>query len=60
MKSANEYYLEGNRYRKEGDFQAAINCYMEAIELDPESPATTAKQMLDEILSFYCKDYYNP
>ena len=32
----------------------------EAIALDPESPAVTAKEMLDSIMSFYCKDYYNP
>ena len=34
--------------------------YMEAIALDPESPAVTAKEMLGSIMSFYCKDYYNP
>ena len=38
----------------------AINNYLEAIALDPDSPAVHAKQMLDDILSFYHKDYYNP
>ena len=38
----------------------ALNNYMEAIALDPESPAVQAKEMLDQILSFYHKDYYNP
>jgi len=33
---------------------------MEAIALDPESPAVAAKEMLDSIMSFYCKDFYNP
>ena len=33
---------------------------MEAIALDPDSPAVVAKEMLDNILGFYCKDYYNP
>ena len=30
------------------------------IALDPESPAVQAKEMLDDILNFYHKDYYNP
>ena len=34
--------------------------YLEAIALDPESPAVHAKEMLDDILNFYHKDYYNP
>jgi predicted Ser/Thr protein kinase len=42
------------------DWQHAIDCYLEAIELDPESPAKNAKEMLDNILNFYCKDCYNP
>lgn len=33
---------------------------MEAIDLDPESPAVEAKKMLEEILNFYNKDAYNP
>lgn len=58
--TAQEYYLQGNAYRKQGDFKNALDCYMEAIALDPDSPAVVAKEMLDNILSFYCKDYYNP
>ena len=38
----------------------AINNYIQAIQLDPQSPAVEAKQMLDDILNFYHKDYYNP
>ena len=38
----------------------AINSYLKAIELDPESPAVEAKQMLDDIMNYYHKDYYNP
>ena len=37
-----------------------INAYIQAIELDPESPAVEAKRMLDDIMAFYCKDMYNP
>ena len=58
--TADEYYRRGNEYRKQGNWQMALNNYMEAIALDPESPAVQAKEMLDQILSFYHKDYYNP
>lgn len=57
---ASQLYQAGNAFRKKGDFQQALNCYMEAIELDEESPAVEAKRMLDDILNFYCKDIYNP
>ena len=55
-----DYYAQGNAYRKQGNWQEAINCYIKAIELDPESPAVEAKRMLDDILDFYNKDMYNP
>ena len=58
--TAEKYYQEGNAWRKQGDFKRALDSYMEAIALDPESPAVAAKEMLDYIMSFYCKDYYNP
>ena len=58
--TAEEYYQEGNAWRKQGDFKRALDSYMEAIALDPESPAVAAKEMLDDIMRFYCKDYYNP
>ncbi|MDE5948638.1 MAG: tetratricopeptide repeat protein [Prevotella sp.] len=59
MKSE-DYYERGNRFRREGNWQEAINCYIAAIELDPCSPAVEAKQMLDDILGYYNKDMYNP
>lgn len=58
--TADEYYLQGNEHRRHGRFGEAISSYLEAIALDPNSPAVEAKQMLDDIMSFYCKDYYNP
>ena len=58
--TAEEYYSLGNEYRRKGDWKHALDNYMEAIALDPESPAVEAKKMLDDILSFYCKDFYNP
>ena len=58
--TANEYYEQGNRFSKQGNWQEAINNYIAAIELDPDSPAVEAKRMLDDILEYYCKDMYNP
>lgn len=58
--TAKEYYQQGNEARKRGQWHEAINCYIKAIELDPDSPAVEAKRMLDDIYAFYCKDMYNP
>ena len=58
--TAEQYYIRGNEYRRQGNWQEAINCYLEAIERDPDSPAVHAKQMLDDILNYYNKDLYNP
>ncbi len=53
------YYLLGNIYRKQGNWQMALNNYLEAIERNPDSPAVHARQMLMDILEFYNKDMYN-
>ena len=53
------YYLLGNAYRKLGNWQMALNNYLEAIERNPESPAVQAHQMMMDILNFYNKDMYN-
>jgi outer membrane protein assembly factor BamD (BamD/ComL family) len=58
--TAKEWYEQGNGFRQQGNWQQAINCYLEAIELDPCSPAVEAKEMLLSILNFYHKDAYNP
>ena len=58
--TAEEYYRLGNRYRREGNWQMAINSYVAAMELDPDSPSAGAKAMIDDILNFYNKDVYNP
>ena len=60
LTESDELYERGNAFRKQGNWQEAINCYMEAIELNPDSPAVEAKAMLDDILNFYNKDAYNP
>ena len=58
--TAEDYYKLGNEYRRKGDWKHAIDNYLEAKALDPESPAVEAKQMLDDMFAFYCKDMYNP
>ena len=58
--SSEEYYHQGNEHRRQGDFPAAMNCYLQAIALDPNSPAVVAEKMLEDIMNFYCKDIYNP
>ena len=58
--TSEEYYRLGNEYRKRGNWQMALNNYMEAIALDSGSPAVQAKEMLESILNFYKKDAYNP
>ena len=58
--TAEEYFQRGNEWRQRGDWQEALANYMEAIELDPDSPAVIAKEMLENILNFYNKDAYNP
>lgn len=58
--TAEEYYKQGNAYRKQGLWHKAINCYIQAARLDPDSPAVEAKRMLDDIMAYRCKDMYNP
>lgn len=57
--AAEAYYLLGNAYRKQGDWQGALNNYQEAIALNPESPAAEARNMAMDILNFYNKDMFN-
>lgn len=53
--AAEAYYLLGNAYRKEGNWQYALNNYQEAICLNPESPAQEAYRMVMDILNFITK-----
>ena len=57
--SDDEAYLRGNVYRKMGDIRQALNNYLMAIELNPDSPAQTAYNAQIKILDFYNKDMYN-
>lgn len=53
------YYLRGNAYRKQGNWQQALNNYQSAIEINPQSPALEARKMVMDIMEFYHKDMYN-
>ena len=53
------FYLRGNAYRKKGDWKQALDNYQYAIDLNPDSPAAQARQMVIDILEFYHKDMYN-
>lgn len=53
------YYLLGNAYRKQGNWQQALNNYQYAIDLNAESPAVEARSVLMNILEFFNKDMYN-
>ncbi len=57
---AEAYYLMGNAYRQLNDFKEAMNCYCEAMELDPHSPAAMAYEAAQEVMGFYDHDLYNP
>ncbi len=54
------WFLRGNAYRKKEDYRQALNNYLQAMELNPDSPAFQAHSMLMKILDYYNKDTYNP
>lgn len=54
------YFLRGKAYQKVGNWQEALQNYLEAMHLNPDSPASEAYKMAQEILEFYNKDSYNP
>ena len=58
--NSQDYYEQGNAYRRQGNWQKALECYAEAIALNPDSQAVHARHMLNSILGFYSKDALNP
>lgn len=52
------HYLLGNAYYKKGKWKEAIEHYLEACELNSESPAREKLKMAYEILDFYNKDVF--
>ena len=53
------FYLLGNAWRKKGNWKMAIDNYLEAIAINPESPARQALEIANDILAFFNKDMYN-
>ncbi len=51
------FYLRGNIYRKLSNWKQALNDYQSAIDINPESPAKQAREMLMDILNFYHPEY---
>ena len=53
------YYLQGKIHLRNGEWQAAMNAFLQAQELNPESPAKEQLAMIKDIMDFYNKDMYN-
>ena len=54
------YTLRGMKYWGLQNRSAAINDYLAAIRLNPQSRAVQALKAANEILDYYNKDLYNP
>ena len=52
--------MRGMKYWGKGDRASAINDYLAALRINPESSAKEALKMTNEILDFYNKDLFNP
>ncbi len=53
------YFLLGNAYRRQENWEFALNAYQQAMDLNAESPARLAYDAIQEVLAFYNKDMYN-
>lgn len=58
--TAADHYRLGNDLRRQGRLPEAMNQYLEAVALDPDSPAREALQLLEDIMQYRCNDLYNP
>lgn len=54
------YTLRGMRYWGAGKRALAINDFLKAVEINPQSRAKEAIKAADEILDYRNKDLYNP
>lgn len=52
--------MRGMKHWSRGDRAAAINDYLAAIDINPDSRAVMALKATNEILDYYNKDLYNP
>lgn len=53
------WYLKGNIYKKQEQWQQAINSYTQAISINRVNPATTMRRICIDIMNFYDKTMYN-
>ncbi|MCF0182732.1 MAG: tetratricopeptide repeat protein [Bacteroidaceae bacterium] len=54
-----EWMETGNECRRRNDWKGAIEAYSNALALNPESPARTAREMVENILAFGNQQIYN-
>lgn len=54
------YYYKGSLFWKQGNWKMAIENYLKATEINPDSPAQQAYEMVMEIINFSNPDLYNP
>lgn len=54
------YYLKGLVFWKQGNWKLTIENYLKAIEINPNSPAKQAYEMVMDIINFSNPDLYNP
>lgn len=52
------FYLRGCAYVKLGQWQGAMQSFLEACAVNPNSPAAESLQLVQRILNFYNKDIY--
>lgn len=57
--SAMLFYWQGKIHMKKANWSEAMNSFLHAEALDPESPAKECRLMLCDIMEFYNKDMYN-
>ena len=58
-RSDDAWFLLGKAHYKLGNVRLALNSYLQAIEINQESPAQAAYDMAIKVLDFYNKDMYN-
>lgn len=56
----NAYYLRGMVYKQIGKWGESLSDLNKAIAINPDSPAVTLRQMLQEIIDFRYNDLLNP
>ncbi len=54
------HYLYGLACARLGEFHEAINAFVRAERLNPQTPAIQARKMLEEIFAFRNTDMINP